>query len=66
MLAMDTLLAALVGGLLGGGVTGALIAGWITLQSQRRGFEHERRSRFLDMRRERYAALLRETDEWVW
>jgi hypothetical protein len=65
MASVDNLLAALVGGLLGGGVTGALIAGWITLQSQRRSFEHERRGRFLDLRRQRYAALLRATDEWV-
>ena len=57
--------AALVGGLLGGGVTGAIIAGLVTLWSQNRAFKRDRETRFIDLRRERYATLLRGANEWV-
>ena len=55
---METVLVAL----LGGGLAGAIVSGAMTLLAQRRAFEHERKTRFLDLRRERYAALLRDSD----
>jgi hypothetical protein len=61
---VDPLVAAVVSGLLGGGVAGAVIGGLVTLRSQHRAFDYERRSRFLDLKRERYAALLLGSDEW--
>lgn len=57
--------AALIGGILGGGVTGAIIGGLITLMVQRRALAHERSTRFIDLKRDRYAKLLRDADEWV-
>lgn len=65
MEAMENVLSAVISGLLGGGVAGALIGGFITLRAQERQFEQTRTSRFIDLRRERYAELLRATDEWV-
>jgi hypothetical protein len=56
---------ALLSGLLGGGVTGAIVGGLVTLQQQRRAFDQERQTRFIDLKRERYAALLRGTDDFV-
>lgn len=61
---MDDLIVALVSGLLGGGVAGALIGAYLGLSQQRRAFAHERETRFLDLRRERYADLLRLADAW--
>src|SRR5437762_217069 len=58
---METVLVALVGG----GLAGAIVSGAMTLLAQRRAFEHERKTRFLDLKRERYAALLRDSDAWV-
>lgn len=62
---MDSLAVAIVAGILGGGVSGALISGLETLRQQRRAFEHERQSRFIDLKRQRYADLLREADDWL-
>ena len=63
---MDTqVAAALIGSLLGGGVSGAVIGALVTLWQQRRVFEHERRTRFVDLKRERYALLVHDADEWV-
>lgn len=62
---MDDLAVAILSGVLGGGVSGALIGGFVTLRQQRRAFDHERRSRFIDLKRQRYADLLREADEWL-
>ena len=61
---MDPLLAAIVSGLVGGGVSGALIGGFVTLRQQRREFDHERRTRFVDLKRERYAGFLAAAEEW--
>jgi hypothetical protein len=62
---MDDLAIAIVSGILSGGVSGALIGGLVTLRQQRRAFDHERQSRFIDLKRQRYADLLREADEWL-
>jgi hypothetical protein len=62
---MDELVVALVSGLLGGGVSGALLGGYVTLRAQQRAFSHERQTRFIDLKRERYAALLRGSNDWV-
>lgn len=35
------------------------------MRQQRRAFEHERQSRFLDLKRQRYADLIHEADDWV-
>lgn len=61
---MDGIASALVGGLLGA-VSGAVIGGAVALWQQRRAFDHERTTRFLDLKRQRYADLLRLTDERV-
>ena len=62
---MDPVLAAVISGLLGGGVAGAIIGGLVTFRQQRRAFEHEKETRFLDLKRQRYADLLRLADDWV-
>jgi YD repeat-containing protein len=46
---VDNLTVALVSGLLGGGVAGALVSAAVTLVTQRRAFEQTRRVRFLDL-----------------
>lgn len=65
MLPMDPVGAAIISGLLGGGAAGALLAGLVTLWQQRRAFEHEKETRFIDLKRQRYADLLRMVDDWV-
>jgi hypothetical protein len=59
------LIQALVAGVLGGGVTGAVIAGFISLRTQARSFEREDRYRFVDLKRERYAELLGGAEDYV-
>ncbi|MHB8960535.1 MAG: hypothetical protein ACYDAN_13000 [Candidatus Limnocylindrales bacterium] len=61
---MDPLSIALVGALLGG-VSGALVGGYVSLLTQRRQFAEQREARFVDVRRERYARMLRLVDEWI-
>jgi hypothetical protein len=65
MALVDPLTVAIVAGLLGGGVAGAVVGGLISLQTQRRTFDHERQTRFIELKRDRYAALLRASDEWI-
>ena len=62
---MDPVVAAIISGLLGGGVAGAVIGGLVTFRQQRRAFEHEKETRFIDLKRQRYADLLRIVDDWV-
>lgn len=65
MRVMDPVVAAIISGLLGGGVAGAIIGGLVTFRQQRRTFEHEKETRFIDLKRQRYADLLRMADDWV-
>lgn len=62
---MDPIGAAIISGLLGGGVAGAIIGGLVTVRQQRRAFEHEKETRFIDLKRRRYADMLRLVDDWV-
>ncbi len=62
---MDPVVAAIISGLFGGGVAGAMIGGLVTFRQQRRAFEHEKATRFIDLKRKRYADLLRLVDDWV-
>lgn len=62
---MDPVVAAIISGLLGGGVAGAIIGALVTLRQQRRAFEHEKTTRFTDLKRQRYADLLQMVDDWI-
>lgn len=62
---VDPIIAAIISGLLGGGVAGATIGALVTFRQQRRAFEHEKETRFIDLKRQRYADLLRIVDDWV-
>lgn len=62
---MDPIVATIISGLLGGGIAGAIIGGLVTFRQQRRAFEHEKETRFIDLKRQRYADLLRLVDDWV-
>lgn len=61
----DDLTVALVAGLLGGGVTGAIVGGFMSLVVQRRAFDNERAARFAETRRDRYAELFAVADRMI-
>jgi hypothetical protein len=54
----------LIGGLLGGGIAGAIVAGLIALTTQARLFRREDRYRFNEKKREKYAELMLTPGQW--
>lgn len=60
MTPLETLGIALVGG-----IAGALVTAWASVHIEALRHNYEDRTRFIDLRRERYSTLLREADEHV-
>jgi hypothetical protein len=61
----DELTRTVVAGLLGGGISGAIIGGLVTLWGQARTFGREDRYRFNEIKREKYAAFYVAVEEWL-